>query len=110
MRENAASKRQQVSQGVITAYEPSNHNECRYLFSVGGRQYSGMRPAGTTSVFVGERVTVYYDSQDPTVNAIEDFSEMSRRDRNFVYIVLFVIGAVVAVILYSKAVVRKQSS
>jgi hypothetical protein len=81
MRENTAATRQQTSQGIVTAYEPYNHNECSYTFTANGRLYSGIRSAATTDVRVGDRVLVYYDSQDPTVNALEDFSEMSHNDR-----------------------------
>jgi hypothetical protein len=54
-------------------------------------------------VTVGSRVLVFYDQQDPSMNALEDFGEMSRRDRGFCYILLFVIGVFPAIILYSKA-------
>jgi len=77
---------------------------------VRGTQYSGKRSAATTDVTVGDRVLVYYDSQEPTMNALEDFSEMSHRERNFVYILLTVIGAFVAVILYSKATVDRSAN
>jgi hypothetical protein len=33
---------------------------------------------------------VYYDSQNPVMNALEDFSEKSRNDRKFAYTLLFV--------------------
>jgi len=102
-REQAAATRQQTSQGVVTAYDRSDHNQCSYDFSVLGRPYSGRRSANTTDVIVGDHVLVYYDSQNPTMNALEDFSEMSRRDRGFCYILLFVIGVFVAVVLYARA-------
>jgi hypothetical protein len=47
---------------------------------------------------------VYYDSQNLAMNALEDFSENSRKDRNFAYMLLFVVAALVAFILYAKAV------
>jgi hypothetical protein len=102
-REHAAANRQQTSQGVVTACDRSDHNQCSYDFSVFGRPYSGRRSANTTDVTVGDHVLVYYDSQNPTMNALEDFSEMSRRDRGFCYILLFVIGIFVAVVLYARA-------
>jgi hypothetical protein len=42
----------------------------------------------TTDVTVGDRVLVYFDSQDPTMNALEDFSAMSHRDESFVSILV----------------------
>jgi hypothetical protein len=108
VRENLAASRQLTSQGTVTAYEPSNHNHCSYTFTAKGRLYSGTRSAATTDVRVGDRVLVYYDSQDPTMNALEDFSEMSHNDRGFAEILLFVIGAFSVVILYSKATTRRK--
>jgi hypothetical protein len=102
-REQAAATRQQTSQGVVTAYDRSDHNQCSYVFSVLGRPYTGRRSAATTDVTVGDHVLVYYDSHDPAMNALEDFYEMSGRDRSFCYMLLFVIGVFVAVVLYARA-------
>jgi hypothetical protein len=52
---------------------------------------------------------VYYDSQNPAMNALEDFSEKSRKDRNVAYMLLFVVAALVAFILYAKATYRDES-
>jgi Protein of unknown function (DUF3592) len=103
VREAKAASRQQTSQGVVTAYNRSDHNRCSYTFLAFGRQYAGRRGADTTDVSVGDHVLVFYDSEDPTMNAIEDFSQMSRRDSGFCYYLLFVIGGVAAFVLYSKA-------
>jgi hypothetical protein len=103
VREARAASRQQTSQGVVTAYDRSDHNQCSYIFSARGTHYTGRRGADTTDVRVGDHVLVYYDSQDPTMNALEDFSQMSRRDQGFCYILLFVIGVVAAFVLYSRA-------
>ncbi len=102
-REQAAATSQQTSQGVVTAYDRSDHNQCSYDFSVLGRRYSGRSSADTTDVTVGDHVLVYYDSQDPTMNALEDFSQMSRRDRGFCYFLLIVTGVFVAVVLCARA-------
>jgi len=58
---------------------------------------------------LGQTVVVYYDSQDPTVTALEDFSGKARRDWNFVYVLLLMIAAVVVFVIYSKAADRKDS-
>jgi hypothetical protein len=110
VREHTAASRQQTSQGTVTAYELSNHNQCSYTFEANGRLYGGTRSAATTDVRVGDRVLVYYDSQDPTMNALEDFSEMSHNDRGFVEMLLFVIGAFAAVIFYSKATAHRKGA
>jgi hypothetical protein len=44
---------------------------------------------------------VYYDSQNPAMNALEDFSERSSKDGNFAYMLVFVVAALVAFILYA---------
>ncbi len=103
IRENSAARRQQTSQGLVTSYEPSQHNQCRYTFPVQGKRYSGMASAPTTDVAIGDRVLVYFDSQDPTMNALEDFTSMSQRDKGFVSILIVVIAAFVGFILISKA-------
>lgn len=102
-KEHAAATRQQTSQGVVTAYDRSDHNQCSYGFDILGKRYSGRRSADTTDINVGDHVLVYYDSQNPTMNALENFSEMSRRDSGFCYILLFLIGVFVAVVLYARA-------
>ena len=102
VRESRAASRQQSTEGRVIGYERSNYNQCRYTFSVHGRPYGGMRSALTTDVTVGDRVLVYFDSQDPTMNALEDFSAMSQRDKGFVFMLLIVIGGFAGFILYSK--------
>lgn len=108
VREAKAARSQQQTQGIITAYDRSDHNQCSYDFEVSGKRYSGRRSAATIDVTVGSHVPVFYDSQEPSVNSLEDFAEMSRRDRDFCYILLFVIGVFPAIILYSKAVRASQ--
>ena len=43
------------------------------------------------------------------MTALEDFSEKARKDWNFVYILLLLLAALVAFVLYSKATDRKDS-
>jgi hypothetical protein len=42
---------------------------------------------------------VYYDFQNSAMNALEDFSERSRKDRNFAYMLLFAAAPLMAYIL-----------
>jgi hypothetical protein len=78
------------------------------VFPVDGEQYTGSDRADSYLLF-GKTVVVYYDSQDPTMSALDDFSGKSRRDRNFVYIFLLMVAALVAFVLYSKATDREES-
>jgi hypothetical protein len=52
---------------------------------------------------------VYYDSQGPARNALENLSEKNRKDRNLAYMLLFVVAALVAFILYAIPTYRDES-
>ena len=108
--ENDAAIMQQTSYGTITDCERCGRSGycCNYVFPVDGEQYTGSSRSDTYLLF-GHTAVVYYDSQDPTMSALEDFSRQSRRDRNFVYILLLMIVALVAFVLYSKATDREDS-
>jgi len=109
-RENDAASRQRTSFGTITDCERSGRSgySCKYVFPVDGEQYMGDSREGSYRL-LGQTVVVYYDSQDPTVTALEDFSGKARRDWNFVYVLLLMIAAVVVFVIYSKAADRKDS-
>ena len=109
-RENDAATRQQTSFGILTDCQRSGRggNRCSYTFSADGEQYIGSSSVATDGKF-GDTVEVYYDSQNPTMNALEDFSERSHKARNFVYILLLVTGAFWAFILYSIATNQQTS-
>ena len=109
-RENDAEAVQRTSFGTITDCERSGRSgySCNYVFLVDGEQYPGNDRADSYLLF-GKTVVVYYDSQNPTMSALDDFSRKSRRDWNFVYILLFMIAALVALALYPKATDRGDS-
>ncbi len=100
--ENSAAKRQQTSEGLVISYIRSNHSRCGYTFSVHGKQYSGTASAPTDHVTVGDRVIVYFDSQEPTTNSLEDFSQMRHRNQSFAYILIAMIIAVAGFMFISK--------
>jgi len=86
--------RQQIVQGMLTAYEPGNHNQYEYVFSVGGKSYSGWESPKGRPLAVGQKVTVYYDPRHPTTNSLTDFGDLSIETFGPIPTLLFGIGAV----------------
>ena len=102
---------QQTSLGTITQCEirgRGHENYCHYMFPVGDQQYMGVNKAEPDAGF-GQTVTVYYDSRYPSDSALEDFSEQSRKDLRFVYILLVALVGTVAFVLWDRAPDRKTS-
>jgi hypothetical protein len=95
-----------TTSGQVTAYEPSNHNSCRYTFTFFERQYVGMDSSPTATpaapAIVGDQVMVYFNEIDPTKNALEDFNARSHRVRRLVPIYALGICVIPAIILYLK--------
>jgi hypothetical protein len=102
--ENDSANRQQTSFGTIVQCERrgrGNENYCHYTFPVGDEQYAGVSKAEQGAGF-GQTAIVYYDSQDPRVSALEDFSEQTRKNMRFVYFLLLTLAATVAFILWDR--------
>lgn len=102
---------QRTSFGTISQCEirgRGHENYCHYTFPVGDQQYEGVNKAESDAGF-GQTVTVYYDSRDPSVSALEHFSEQSRKDLRFVYIFLGVLVVTIAFVLWNRAPDRKTS-
>lgn len=102
---------QQTSLGTIIQCEirgRGHENYCHYTFPAGDQQYMGVNEAAGDVGF-GQTVTVYYDSRDPSVSALEDFSEQSREDFHFACILLVVLVVAVAFVLWNRAPDRKAS-
>ena len=100
-----SASRQQTSFGTIVQCEQrgrGHENYCHYTFPVGDEQYTGVSKAGQGAKF-GQTAIVYYDSQDPEVSALEDFSKQSRESMRFVYVLLLTLAATVAFILWDRA-------
>jgi hypothetical protein len=106
LKESLAATRQQTSQGIISSYEMSNHNRCRYSFTVNGKIYNGVSSAPTLDTEAGRRVVVYFDPKNPEVNALEDLSAKSRRDGGFLWMLVAAIGAIVGFVVLPKAARR----
>ena len=102
--ENDTAKRQQTSLGTTDQCErrgKGRENWCHYSFAVGDDWYRGVSQTYPEVTF-GQTVEVYYDSQNPRMNALEDFSGKSRKDEHFVYILLLVLAVAGAVILWNE--------
>ena len=109
--DNNSASRQKASFGTISQCEErgrGHENYCHYTFPVGDEQYAGVNRAESNAEF-GQTVTVYYDGGDPSVSALEDFSEQSHKDVRFVYILLLVLVASVAFVLWDRAPGRNTS-
>lgn len=109
--ENDSASRQQTSFGKIAQCEQrgrGHENYCQYTFPVGDEEYTSVNKAEPDAGF-GQTVVVYYDTRDPQVNALEDFSEQSRKHVRFVYILLLALAATVAFILWDRAPHRETS-
>ncbi len=65
-----------------------------------------MASAPTVNVAVGDRLLVYFDSRDPTMNSLEDFFELSRRDQGFVYFLVAGIVTFVGIVAFCKVAFR----
>jgi len=103
--ENDSASRQQTSFGTILECNQrgrGHENYCHYTFPVGDEQYAGVSKA-EEGVGFGQTAIVYYDSQDPRVSALENFSEQSRKNMRFVYFLLSTLAASVAFILWDRA-------
>jgi hypothetical protein len=78
------------------------------VFPIDEEQYAGYSRENSYHL-LGQTVVVYYDSQNPTITALEDFSGKAKKDWTFVYLFLLMIAALVGSVLYSKATDRKDS-
>jgi hypothetical protein len=109
--QNDAAGNQRTSFGTIIQCEHrgrGNENYCHYTFPVGDEQYTGVNQADSELGF-GQTVVVYYDYQNPGVNALEDFTQQCRKSKNIVYILLLVLTVVVAFIFLNGTPSRQTS-
>ena len=92
--QRVVAERQQLVEGLVTAYEPANHNQYRYVFFVDGKSYSGLESPKGRALAVGQKVTVYYDPRDPATNALTEFGDLSIETFGPIPTLLFGIGVV----------------
>ena len=96
--ENDYASREQTSVGNISLCErrgKGNENYCLYTFPVGSELYAGGSVA-ERDVGPRQTATVYYDSKNPRMNTLEDFSEQGRKSMRIVYLNLLALAATVA--------------
>lgn len=86
--------REQTTQGVITAHQPANHNRYGYVFSVGGKSFTGWETPGKDGREIGKQVLVYYDPLNPNKNELIEFRDLGTNILGPVPTMLFGIGAV----------------
>jgi hypothetical protein len=100
--ENDVAARRQTSPGTITGCNDAlrGGNYCSYKFAVDGNQYTGTSEAAIGTQ-LDATVTVCYDPQDPTMNALDDFSANGGRDRKFALLFFLVFAAQSAYVFYS---------
>ena len=101
--EKDLASRQHTSFGIIGSCEGrgrAHQNYCSYTFPVGEEQYRGVNKA-SPGVGFGWTVVVYYDSGDPGISALEDYSEQSRKDARFFYILLLVLALTGAFVIWN---------
>ncbi len=65
--------------GIVTAREPKNHDVAHYEFAVNGKSYSSFGQGGGR---VGEKVTVYYLTDDP------NFSRLVKPGEDLVFMIV----------------------
>ena len=93
--ENDAAQRQQTSFGTTDQCERrgrGSENWCHYSFAVGDDWYRGASETYPEVTF-RQTVVVYYDTKNPRMNSLVDFSVKSRKDARLVYIFLLVLAA-----------------
>jgi hypothetical protein len=103
--EKDSASRQRTSFGTLLECNQrgrGNENYCHYMFYVGDERYTGVSEAEQGAAF-GQTAIVYYDSQEPRVSALEDFSERSRTSMRFLYFFVVTLAVTSALILWDRS-------
>ena len=80
--------------------------QCRFTFAFLGRSFEGAGTPATGSAAVGHQVMVFFDTNHPETNSLEDFERTSRRQMLMVSLCLIAICAIVGAVAYAG---RRQS-
>ena len=102
--------RQVATTGRITEHQPSNHNRFGYVFTVGGKSYTGWQSPKVDELRIGRVVTVYYDPQDPSTNALSDFNDLSIETFGPAPLMLFGTGGVLFLIVRRRKQARNVAA
>ena len=100
--------REATAIGTITEHNPSNHNECRYRFTVRGRLFEGGSSCRTENVVLGSTTTVYFDAANPTINSLEEYDESGRNSLGPCGLIIAGILSFVGAIAYQKWVLKMR--
>lgn len=110
LQDAAIGNRQQTTAGIITAYEPNNHDSCRYAFSAQGKQFGGIDGCPRHPGAVGSTVKVYFDPTNPAKSVLEDFSVRGRRNRPLIYLCAIEVAAVFLFVIFIKISHRDEAA
>jgi hypothetical protein len=102
--------RERITQGVIDANEPSNHDRFEYRFSIDGKRYTGWEIPSRTEYQIGQQVVVFYDPLDPNKSALVDFAEAGDRIVGPVSFCAFGVTAVVLLIFIRRRATRPNAA
>ncbi len=94
--DRAIAGREKTAPGTITAHQPANHNQYGYSFCVNGKTYSGWDGSDKQAPRIGKIVVVYYDPDNPAMNALTSFAEFEGQATGPVlFMFLGIVGLVV---------------
>jgi hypothetical protein len=101
--ENAAAKRQQTGFALLTECNTQSKggNYCHYSFTADGRELQGADMAPRT-YYYGDTKFVYYDSERPWMNSLDEFAGKAKEDRNYAYAALIAAVVVGLGVLFTK--------
>ena len=71
--------RQQTAIGIVMTHNAEDHDSYSYSFRVGQRLYTGRNGVPAKPPKVGDRITVFYDPENPSRNSLSGFGDISER-------------------------------
>jgi len=76
----AISKRQQTAEAVVVGHHPDDHNLYDLRIVVGGRQYTGRDTPLSGTIYVNQKVHIFFDPQAPQNMSLISFSDVGEHD------------------------------